>query len=110
MIRRVVGDVLELHGYQILLAQSGVQALELLGESRDDLSLVILDVYRPDDINVKEIYGRIKSLCGNVKFIVTSGFSVPHDLELFLSAEAISFIKKPFTVNYLMNKVESLLR
>ncbi len=70
---------------------------------------MILDVCRPDDINVKDIYDHIKSLCGNVKFIVTSGFSVPHDLEAFLCSESVSFLKKPFTVNYLMNKVESLL-
>ncbi len=110
MIRRVVSDVLELHGYQTILAQSGLQALDLLEGSREELSLVILDVYRPDDINVKEIYARIKSLCGDVKFIVTSGLSVEHDLKEFLQTESINFLNKPFTVNYLMNKVESLLR
>jgi DNA-binding NtrC family response regulator len=109
MIRRIVSDVLELHGYQTILAQNGLQALDLLGESQKNVSLVILDVCRPNDINVSEIYSRIKSLCGNVEFIVTSGLSVPYDLETFLRTESISFLKKPFTVNYLMNKVESLL-
>ncbi|MDA8125242.1 MAG: response regulator [Deltaproteobacteria bacterium] len=109
MIRRIVTDVLELHGYRTLLSQSGAQALELLAESREAIRLVVLDIYRPDDLNVKELYERIKALCGDVKFIVTSGLSVPPELESFLHAESISFLKKPFTVNYLMNKVESLL-
>ena len=85
------------------------EVVDLLGESQKNVSLVILDVCRPDDIDVSEIYSRIKSLYGNVEFIVTSGLSVPNDLETFLRTESIGFLKKPFTVNYLMNKVESLL-
>jgi PleD family two-component response regulator len=38
MIRRVVGDVLELHGYQILLAQSRrYRPLEMLSEGHGEL-------------------------------------------------------------------------
>jgi len=51
----------------------------------------------------------VLDLNGLIVYQKISGLSVHDDLEAFLRTESISFLKKPFTVNYLMNKVESLM-
>jgi len=109
MIRSVVSDILELNGYGTVLAQNGTQALGLLANNGADISLVILDICRPNDLGLEEIYCRLRALYPNVKILVMSGYSVSMELDRFLKKDAVNFIKKPFTDSYLMCKIKSLL-
>ncbi len=109
MIRSVVHDILALNGYGTILAQNSTEAFDLLSKSGEEVTLAILDIFRPDDSGLEEIYSRIRSLYPNVKILVTSGFSVNRELDRFIKKDSVNFLKKPFTASYLLYKVKSML-
>jgi len=108
MIRRAVKDILAYHGYPTIIAPNGGQAIDILTKSKNDIALVILDVFLRD-YNVEDIYPRIRTLCPGIKVLFISGYSISKNLEEHLQKGAVDFLMKPFTESVLINRINSLL-
>ena len=92
--RELLGMVLETE-YQVLFAENGSRALELINRHRDTLSLVILDLLLPD-INGLEILKTIKA-DGSTQKIPVIVMTSEQDAEVeSLQLGAIDFIPKPY--------------
>ncbi|MCG6537623.1 MAG: hypothetical protein L7F78_23645, partial [Syntrophales bacterium LBB04] len=78
---RVVSDILELNGYKTIQVEDGNEAYEFLSDREKKIDLVILDIYRYDNIDIEEIYCRIMSICPEMKILVTSGFAISRKLD-----------------------------
>jgi CheY-like chemotaxis protein len=108
IIRRALKDILEYHGYQTIIAQNGAQGLEILNQNKNDITLVILDVFLRD-YQVEEIYPHMMALCPAVKVLFISGYSISKKLEEHLDKGRVDFLMKPFTDSSLINRIHSLL-
>lgn len=97
-IRKVVRLTLEKANYQMLEAEDGKQAIEVLnrGENRLMLDVIICDIRMPS-INGAEAISYFQREYPNVKVIVLTGFP---DIEM-----ATSFLRKG-VVDYLVKPVE----
>jgi len=95
--------------YQILTAEDGVIALDLVKNNRPDL--IILDVILPR-INGLAFLCDIRRMetAKNIPVIMISGIMINEEFkkEGLASGEA-DFIEKPFKMKYLFEKVNSLL-
>lgn len=92
-------------GYEVWVAFTGEEAVELLG--LEGLDLILLDIQIPG-INGVEILSRIKKGYPHIKTVVLTGFLEEYKNEI----EAIgcdSLLSKPFSIKTLISVVESTL-
>jgi two-component system cell cycle sensor histidine kinase/response regulator CckA len=99
---------LEMHGYTVLVATDGKDALQILDSQLGPVDLLLTDVVMPS-MSGPELAAHIRSRFPRVKVLFMSGYTddavVRHGL---LNAEA-SFIQKPYTPHELAGKVRRVL-
>ncbi|WP_379064240.1 response regulator [Mesorhizobium sp. UC22_110] len=90
LIRMTVADVLREHGYCVIEAASGDEALRLLN-SGINCDLVVSDVQMPGGIDGTALVQRLKIDRPHLPVILASGhLAAAHD------SEAVAFIAKPY--------------
>ena len=103
-------DVLDRDGrFEVQTANSGYQAGLLTAEFKPDL--ILLDYMLPD-INGNVVCQTIKSKpeFENTRVIIVSGVVNQEEIDDLLSAGADDFVKKPFNIEQLVDKIGGLLR
>jgi two-component system cell cycle sensor histidine kinase/response regulator CckA len=73
-IRSFISEVLKSHGYRILLAANGEQAVALYKKNNQDINLVILDMVMPG-MGGKEIFLKMKEINPNIMALLSTGYS-----------------------------------
>ena len=106
-LRRAAHRVLEKHGYTVLLAENGEQALGSLANTNGEVKLVITDVVMPQ-MGGPELYRAIRGLGKRVPVLFTSGYS-QRDTEAEASLRGQPFLHKPWTVSELLGRVREVL-
>jgi len=104
-VRNLERRVLEVEGYQVLVASSGHEALEMLAQPI--ARLVLLDVMMPD-LNGNEACRKIREFSQVPIIMLTS--SPDPDKAAGLDAGADDFITKPFSPIELVARVRAVLR
>jgi two-component system, cell cycle sensor histidine kinase and response regulator CckA len=107
-VRELVGDVLRLHGYQVLTAEDGPSALQALGAHSGPIDMVIVDVVIPG-MQVKELVDRLTATRPALKLLYISGFTGDLVGQHGLVRLETNFLQKPFTVDGLARKVRDVL-
>ncbi len=97
---------LDQHGYITSIANTGMQAMELLN-TEDSPSLILLDISMPD-IDGLTIYSNIRSRC-NVPIIFLTGTTDPNTELMCLQMGAIDYITKPFMIDILLARINNHL-
>lgn len=108
MIIKVGQEMLEMLGYRVLTAGSGREALDLYEKQKDAIDLVILDMIMPD-MGGGETFDRLKAIDGNVRVLLSSGYSINGQAKEILDRGCIGFIQKPFSIKALAAKVKAVL-
>ena len=100
--------LMQQNGYDVLVAQSGEEAVELLGKNSPDL--VLLDIMLPgiDGFEVCEII-RLNPRWRKIKVIFLTARKSELDLAKGLKLGADDYIAKPFSNSVLVEKVKELL-
>ncbi len=105
-IRRVMRTTLASHGYTVVEALSGEEALEKIRSERADL--ILLDVNLPG-ISGLETCREIRRT-GDVPIIMLTVRNSERDKVLALDAGADDYVVKPFGVEELMARIRAALR
>ena len=95
--------VLSSYGYDVLTANSGQKALEILSTNRKPIDLVITDLVMPN-MSGRELIEHIRALSPHSRVITSSGIVRSSD-----SGEDDSYLQKPFTSQDLLRKVKAVL-
>jgi DNA-binding response OmpR family regulator len=105
---RLVGLMLERQGYDIIAAEGGEQALEIMAREKPDL--VLLDVMMPD-LDGIEVARRIRndSELGNTPIIMFTAKTQVEDKVMGLEAGADVYLTKPTQPRELFAQVKVLL-
>ena len=101
-VRTLSCAALQQHGYTVLPARDGLEALSLAREHRDPIDLLITDVMMPR-LGGPDLWHALKDCHPEAGVLFISGY--PAD-EL---DEASSFLQKPFTPHVLLRRVSELL-
>jgi signal transduction histidine kinase len=107
-IRRATKRVLEKHGYKVLLAADGEQALKLYPEHQGDIDLVISDVVMPR-LGGAKFYEALQQSGGQTKILFTSGYTDRDVHQGGAIDPGLPFIHKPWTVAALLAKIRDVL-
>ncbi len=103
IIRNVGFSQLTNLGYEVILAEDGMQALEIFKQQHREISAVILDMIMPR-LNGKDTFLKMREINPNVKVIFSSGFSHDGRMNDLLKMGAIAFLQKPYRI-YDLSKI-----
>ena len=108
-VRELVRRVLERNGYTVLLAESGLAAVDLLKRHPGAIALVVLDLSMPR-MGGDEALPELRKIRPEIKVLVSSGYSESETMTLFKGQRVSGFIQKPYTGADLAEKVKACLR
>lgn len=106
MMREAVASYLEKQGYDVLQAETGMQALDFL--EKEVISFVILDLMLPD-IPGEEICSKIRKQ-SRVPIIMLTAKTMEDDMLNGLDLGADDYITKPFSLKNLYARIQAVLR
>ena len=107
-LREMTGYLLKKLGFEVWIAASGAQALDMFGEHHAEIDLVLLDMVL-GDVTGDEVLRGMQAICPAVKVLVTSGFRKADGPKQLLEAGAQGFLKKPFGVAEISRAVKEIL-
>ena len=108
MILDVGQEILEILGYEVLVATNGEAALELYRAHADKIDLVILDLIMPG-MDGREIYTRLKEINPAARVLLSSGYSINGEAADIIEMGCDGFIQKPYNMGDLSTKVREIL-
>ncbi|MBN2706537.1 MAG: PAS domain S-box protein, partial [Deltaproteobacteria bacterium] len=108
MILEVNSQMLEMMGYRVLTADTGVTALEIYQANRDRIDLVIFDMIMPK-MGGGEFYERLQALDPEVKTLLSSGYSLDGQAQKIIDQGCLGFIQKPFKISQLSHKIREIM-
>lgn len=95
------------HGYGVLTAQNGIDALEIFDANISDISLVMIDINMPGASGI-DVAEEIRKLHATVKIVLTSGYN-KCDLNNSPIPGDVFFIQKPFTIAQLSSSIRNII-
>lgn len=104
----VARDMLEILGYQVLVALSGQEAIDIYTRQKDVIDLVIQDMVMPG-INGAGVFKALKAINPNVKVILASGYVLNEQISAVMEQGCRAFMSKPFRLEDLSAKVREVL-
>jgi two-component system cell cycle sensor histidine kinase/response regulator CckA len=104
-VRRLSRRLLEAHGYHVLEASGGEQALEFAVRYPDPIHLLLTDVVMPG-MSGPEVAGQIQELRPEIKILFMTGYS---DATVTGLAPDVPLLQKPFTPDALAHRVRETL-
>lgn len=102
LIRDLGRQVLEMHGYTVLLAEDGMQAIERFESNRAAIDLVVLDLSMPRRSGL-EVLRAIRKTDPGVKVILSSGYPPAEPVQ------GAAFLPKPYRAEALAAAVRAAL-
>ncbi|MBE9031043.1 AAA family ATPase [filamentous cyanobacterium LEGE 11480] len=107
--REMITGYLEIQGYQLLVAEHGKAALELLQRHRPP-DLILMDIQMPGMDGLEAIrHIRSQPTYALIPIIALTALAMPGDEENCLAAGANAYLTKPIKLKYLTDKMQSLL-
>lgn len=107
-VRASTGGILKLRGYQVLLAASGSEALQIASQHPGKIHMLIADVMMPE-MSGMELARRLQAERPDAKVLYMSGFSEENVRQENTFDPATSFIQKPASAALLIQKIRDLL-
>ena len=108
MILDVGSALLTFLGYTVIKASNGKEAVDIYRDKGHAIDLVILDMVMPG-MGSGETYDTLKKINPNIKVILSSGYSRGKESDAIIARGVNDFIKKPFNLETLSQKVRKVL-
>ncbi|HEY3667706.1 MAG TPA: response regulator, partial [Polyangiaceae bacterium] len=107
-VRRLVFEVLQARGYQVLSAKDGLEAVPLEENYTGRIDLLITDVVMPG-MSGRELAQRVTSARPDTKVLFVSGYTDDAVLRHGVTTPGMAFLQKPFALEDLLQRVRALL-
>jgi hypothetical protein len=107
-VRVLVSTMLRKHGYTVLLASQGDQALEIAARHHGRIHLLLTDVVMPG-ISGRALAERLMMTRPDTRVLFMSGYSDDEILRHGVKSANTLFVQKPFSVEGLADKIREIL-
>ena len=106
-VRGLVHEALRLHGYTVLVARHGIEALLTGAKHMGPIHLLLTDVVMPQ-MSGPEVAEKLTIVRPDIKVLYMSGYPDHPVFSQGVKRET-AFLQKPFTPNVLTQKVREVL-
>ncbi len=109
LVRITAAKYLRQHGYRILEAGTGAEALALWQAHRADLQLLFTDVMMPEGMSGLELAKRILQDAPGLKVLIGTGYSEEIVRQGIPNRPGVQFMTKPYDPEVLLATIRQLL-
>jgi CheY-like chemotaxis protein len=107
-VRELIEKMLIDHGYEVLAAGNGAEAVAIAGHYPGTIHLMIADVILPG-MNGRALADAIRSSRPKMKVLYISGYSEEIVQRQGVLDNHVAYLKKPFSQDWLVSKVQETL-
>ena len=107
-IREMGKQMMEMGGYEVLVAKSGEEALEIYSTCKEQIALVILDLIMPG-MGGSRCLEELLRMDPNVKVLVASGYSSNGFTHDHKGGGARGFVNKPYDAKDILTAIRRVL-
>jgi CheY-like chemotaxis protein len=108
-VREIMTHVLRHHGYHVIEAADGPEALEKWIEKGSEVDLLVTDIVMPNGLKGNVLADQLQAQKADLKVIFSSGYSSEFATESSPLAERFSFLEKPYKPEVLVRAVRECL-
>jgi signal transduction histidine kinase len=108
-VREVVCKVLKGHGYRVLEAGSGVEALQLWAQNSKTIDLLLTDIIMPEGISGLDLADKLLTENPRLRVIFSSGYSQDMLERKHEPRKGVTFLSKPYHPSQLAKVVRNCL-
>ena len=108
MVADICKQILKSSGYDVVIAKSGKEAIEVFKENQHNIDMVILDMILPD-MGGRDIYDRLKIINPDLNVLLVSGYDMDYQTEDIMECGCDGFIQKPFKMKELSQAIRQVL-
>lgn len=108
LVRQMTAEVLQAHGYRLLVASSAEEALQIAAPHDLKIDLLLTDVVMPQ-MSGKQVADRITPLHPEMRVLYMSGYTEDAIVHHQVLKEGVVLLPKPFTPSILTHKVREVL-
>jgi two-component system, cell cycle sensor histidine kinase and response regulator CckA len=106
-VRRLAADVLRAHGYDVLVADDGLQALDVVTARGGGVDLLLTDVVMPR-MSGREVASALQSRIPDLAVLFMSGYTQSAIVRNGALEAGLEFLAKPFTPAELLARVGAM--
>lgn len=107
-VRALTSRILRGHGYHVLHAANGIEALEIAQKYEGAIHLLITDVVMPG-MGGKALVSQLKTIRPETKVLYVSGYTDNAIVHHGILDSGVAFLQKPFTVDGLVRKARAVM-
>ena len=108
-VRTLARVILQRHGYHVLEAASGADALSVWGQHADKIDLLLTDIIMPQGVSGRELAQNLRAERPGLKVVFVSGYS-PDSMELGAELNEVTlFLQKPYLPERLLQSLRQVL-
>ena len=108
-VRELAVRMLKQHGYRVLAARSGVEALDVWQAHRTEIALLMTDIVMPGGLTGLELATRLTADRPDLRVVFTSGYSREVSANAVSLVPGVDFLEKPYRVRQLLSIVRRRL-
>ena len=101
-------EALQRLGYSVLLAENGLDAVEIYEANPGQVDLVLLDMIMPQ-AGGHQTFFRLKAIDPDVKILLSSGFVSEEEVNDLLQQGACGFLPKPHRLPVVVREIRRVL-
>jgi CheY-like chemotaxis protein len=107
-LRDLLKSMLEVHGFKVLTAFDGIDAIEVFTQNKDSIGVVLSDLGLPR-LGGWDAFLRMKEINPELKGILASGYFHPGVKEEIIKSGAETFIQKPYNTPEIVAMLHRML-
>jgi DNA-binding NtrC family response regulator len=101
-------EALQRLGYSVLLAENGIDAVEIYKNNPKQIDLILLDMIMPKQGGHSTFF-QLKAIDPDVKVILSSGYVSPSEVNDLLDKGACGFLPKPHRIKEMAFEIRRVL-
>ncbi len=105
----VIKTTLESYNYRVLIANDGIEALDLYAQHAKEIGVVLLDMMMPKMDGFTTLR-TLQAMNNSVAIIATSGLALSDQVNPPQGKGAKAFLSKPYTTQELLQTLQAILR
>jgi len=108
IVRQMATEILKDHGYQVVPAVSGDEAVEMFGPLKGRIDLVLLDLIMPG-MDGEQTFQALRKMEPGLRILLTSGYAREDLARRLMEAGAAGLVHKPYKSEMLLAEIRRVL-